>query len=118
MRGEAQLAVTDLIARAPVERSVVVLDRGQRLDAAAGVDSEQRVEITATGVDRDVAVRGRGPAPPDRVSARDAGVIRLAGLVRGVHVGARGVRGQAAQRRSIGEVVIGRSGCGSRAAQR
>src|SRR6185369_6130634 len=72
-RGEGQCAGLE-----PGAVVVVVLNQGEGVDGAAGVDTQERVERAAPGVERHRPVRGRGPGEPDRVPAGVVGDQELA----------------------------------------
>src|SRR6185295_1121698 len=69
-------------ALAVVRAGDVVVARDEREvgDAVAYIDGEQRVETAADGIERHRLDRRRGPAIPDGLAARVAGVIGFAGF--------------------------------------
>ena len=80
----------------------------ERVDAASGVNAEERGEITSVGIDGSVARGGRGPIPPDGFAARITAVIRLARFLGGERVRAAGGRGESAQGDGVGEIIVRR----------
>src|SRR5215213_8062340 len=66
-------------------------DRVQGAEGRSAVDGDDGVEIAGARVELDGRALGRGPRVPDRVAARVARVIGLAGLLGGEPGGARPV---------------------------
>src|SRR5204862_12559 len=83
-------------------------NRCQASQAGAGVDGEQGVDAraVAAGGDVDGPCARRCPREPDRVAARIAGVVRLAGLPGGGDGRAAAHRRFGRERLGVGEIVV------------
>jgi len=97
---------TDPARPAAIGDVVIRGDLHERPEGGAGVRGEQRVEARAGRVDRDGSGRGRLPAVPDGGAAGAAGVVRLAGLLRGARGGRAQLAGRACERLCRAEGVV------------
>src|SRR5205823_5931065 len=71
------------------------------------VDGQEGIEVAAGGADGDAAGGRCRPGPPHGFAAGIAGVVRLTSFLGGVDIAAGCGRGRAADRRPVGEVVVG-----------
>src|SRR4051812_1597238 len=89
--GDACGDIDDHLAGRRAACGVVVIgaagDQGERRDACAGVDAQERVEVATGGVDGGLAGGGCGPSVPDGFATDVAAVIGFADFLGGALVG-------------------------------